>query len=82
MCIKPNVGTTDRILRIVAGLAIAGAAYYYKIWWLYLIALGLLATGTIAYCLLYALLGINTCGCKKEESKPKRKAKPKKRKKR
>ena len=27
---KPNVGSIDRILRIIAGLAILGAGYYYQ----------------------------------------------------
>ncbi|MFP4570134.1 DUF2892 domain-containing protein [Rhodosalinus sp.] len=60
-----NVGTIDRVLRVVVGLAlIAGffldteAAYR----WLYLIGIVPLATGLLGTCGLYKVFGINTCG--------------------
>lgn len=65
---EKNEGTTDRIVRVVIGLVIAAAAYFYNIWWLYLIALVPLATGIIGYCHLYTLLNWNTCkSCKKKK---------------
>jgi len=30
---KTNVGTIDRIIRIIVGCAILGAGYYFKSWW-------------------------------------------------
>ena len=41
---KANVGSLDRTLRIVAGLAILGAGYYFKSWW-GLIGFGPILTG-------------------------------------
>jgi len=59
-----NVGTIDRILRIVVGLALiagffinSGGSYS----WLYLIGVVPLATGLMGSCLLYNVFGISTC---------------------
>lgn len=57
---KPNVGSVDRIVRYVAGLAILGAGYYFKSWW-GLVGLLPLLTATIRYCPAYAPLGLSTC---------------------
>lgn len=60
-----NVGTPDRILRVLVGLAIIGWGIYAQNW---LGAIGLipLATGLISFCPLYKVLGISTCPLKKE----------------
>ncbi len=57
---KPNVGGIDRVVRIVAGLAIVGAGVYCQSWWG---AIGVipLATGLLRWCPPYGILGINTC---------------------
>ena len=58
---KVNEGTLDRILRVVAGVALIGLALAGTIgWWGYLGVVPLL-TGTVGMCPLYTLLGINTC---------------------
>ena len=56
---KRNVGTVDRIVRIVAGVAIAalGIAFHS---WLGLIALVPLATAGVGTCPLYLPFGIST----------------------
>ena len=55
-----NVGSIDRILRVVIGvLLIIGALMGYG-WWMW-IGVVPLATGLMGSCLLYSLLGINTC---------------------
>lgn len=59
-----NVGTIDRIIRIVAGLAlIAWALMGGPVWtWIGVLPL---VTGLLRYCPAYSLLGLNTCGIKK-----------------
>jgi len=59
-----NVGSTDRIIRIVAGLAlIAWAAFFNGPVWAWIGVLPL-ATGIFRICPAYSLLGMNTCGTK------------------
>ncbi len=59
---KSNIGTTDRIIRIVLGLALLslffildGAARYFGI-----IGIIAIATGAVGICPLYSLLGLKT----------------------
>lgn len=67
---KKNVGTVDKIIRIVLALVI-GALYALNVisgtlGLVLLVASGVfLVTGLINFCGLYALLGINTCPAKK-----------------
>ncbi len=56
-----NVGTVDKVIRIVAGLAIIGAGVYYQNWWGAIGAVPLL-TALIGWCPAYSLLGIKTTG--------------------
>jgi hypothetical protein len=58
---KSNVGGLDRMIRIVAGLAILAAGVYFQSWW-GLIGLVPLATGTLRVCPAYLPFGISTCG--------------------
>jgi hypothetical protein len=63
-----NVGSIDRILRIVIGLALlAGFFLNTEAAWrgLYLIGIIPLATGLFSTCPLYSLLGISTCPMRK-----------------
>jgi hypothetical protein len=58
---KQNVGSADRTIRIVLGLAIVSLAFWGpKSPWAFL-GLILVATGLIRFCGLYTLLGISTC---------------------
>ncbi len=61
---EKNVGGIDRALRIILGIMIIGAGAYYKSWW-GLIGLVILLTGILGKCMLYELLGVNTCKVKK-----------------
>jgi len=61
---KPNVGTVDRVLRIVGGLVLIGLAVSGTIGvWGYL-GVALLLTGVFRFCPAYPLLGMNTCPMK------------------
>lgn len=57
---KKNVGSLDKIIRIVLGLAIGAAGIYYENW-LGLIGIVPIATALINFCPLYTLFGISTC---------------------
>jgi hypothetical protein len=57
---EPNVGTADRAIRIILGLAIAAAGLLFESW-LGLIGLVPLATGLAGRCPAYLPLGITTC---------------------
>ncbi len=63
---KSNVGGIDRILRIVAGLVLVGLAATGTVGWWGWLGLVPLATGALGWCPPYAMLGINTCGLKKD----------------
>jgi hypothetical protein len=58
---KVNVGTIDRVGRILAGLVLIGLAVAGTIGpWGY-IGIVLLLTGFMRVCPAYSLLGVNTC---------------------
>ncbi len=57
----PNVGTIDRFIRIVAGIALIALAALGKIGpWGY-IGIVPLATGIFRFCPAYRLMGMTTC---------------------
>ena len=65
-----NVGGIDRIIRIVAGLAliILAATGTIGVWgWLGVIVL---ATGVVGICMPYALFGFSTCAIKPHPETP------------
>ena len=60
---KTNVGTVDKVLRIVVGLALLSLYFVLEgqaRWWA-LVGLVPLLRGVFGVCPLYSLLGINTC---------------------
>ena len=57
---KKNVGSVDKIVRIILGIIIAGLGYYYQSWW-GLVAIVPLATAFMNFCALYPIFGISTC---------------------
>lgn len=61
---KVNVGSTDRILRVLLGIVLIAMVFVgpQTAWgWLGLIPL---VTGLFRMCPLYSLIGVNTCGVK------------------
>lgn len=67
---KKNIGTTDRIVRIVLALVFIALYFTGNITGLIGIALMILsvvfvATGFMSFCPLYAIFGLNSCPAKK-----------------
>lgn len=61
VAMKANVGTLDRILRVLVGVLLIGLSLggVIGLWgWIGLVPL---ATGFLRFCPLYPLLGISTC---------------------
>lgn len=64
----PNIGTADRVIRIIVGLALLSLIFLLDgntRWW-GLLGLGPLLTAFVRYCPPYKWLGIDTLGKKKE----------------
>lgn len=55
-----NVGSADRIVRIVLGLAAGGAGLYFQSWF-GLVGLVFLGTAAIGWCPAYLPFGLSTC---------------------
>lgn len=60
---KKNIGSIDRVIRVILGLVIIGLGIGFKSW-LGLIGLVPIFTTTIGWCPLYAPFGITTCKVK------------------
>lgn len=58
---KKNIHPIERILRVVAGIAITSLAFWGPQSYWFLFGLVPLATGLVGWCPPYALLGISTC---------------------
>jgi hypothetical protein len=66
-----NVGGIDRVLRIVAGLALIALALTQVVGtWGYIVGGIVLATGVFRFCGAYTLFGLNTCPLKAVEEEP------------
>lgn len=61
---KRNIGTIDKVLRIVAGLVLIALAATGTVGWWGWIGVVPLFTGLFSSCPAYSLLGVNTCGVK------------------
>ena len=57
---KTNVGSIDRIIRVVLGLAIIGAGIATGSWW-GLLGVVPLATAAVRWCPAYVPFGISSC---------------------
>lgn len=65
---KKNIGSTDKVLRLIIGILIIVIGLVTKSWW-GLIGLIPIATALIGWCPLYVPFGITTCKTKSEEQK-------------
>lgn len=63
---KPNIGFTDRIIRVILGVALLGAGYYFKSAWGFLGLVPIL-TAIVRFCPAYLPFGLNTCRLKRDE---------------
>lgn len=57
---KCNVGGTDRIIRIILGVVIILAGFYFKSWW-GVVGILLIVTGLVRFCPAYIPFGFSTC---------------------
>ncbi len=65
---KKNVGSADRVVRVVLGLVIIALGLIYQSWW-GLIGIVPLLTAAVGYCPAYVPFGISTCKTTTEEKK-------------
>ena len=66
---QANVGTIDRVIRIVVGLVLIGLAATGRIgaWgWIGIVPL---LTGIVRICPAYSILGVKTCAAPKSDAK-------------
>jgi hypothetical protein len=62
-----NVGTADRLFRVLLGVGLLIAFFYTSgVWqWLTLIGIVPLLTGLVGTCPVYSLFGLSTCPVKR-----------------
>lgn len=67
---KKNVGTIDKWIRIILGIALLALIFILQSDWRWIGLIGIipLVTGLVNYCPIYALLGIHTNHDEKKES--------------
>ena len=54
-----NVGKTERLIRVIAGLALIGIGVIWGVWWA-IIGILVVITSLLAWCPVSALLGVST----------------------
>jgi hypothetical protein len=64
---KQNVGTIDRVVRVVVGLFLMWYGFDHQSWW-GLLGVVVAVTGVIGWCGLYSVLGFSTCPVKKDDT--------------
>lgn len=63
---QANVGGIDRVLRVTAGVVLVALAATGVVGWWGWLGVIPLATGTLRFCPLYPLIGLNTCPLQKD----------------
>ena len=68
--VKQNMGSIDRVVRVVVALVVAGLIVTGQVSGVLAIVLGVFAavfvlTSLVSFCPLYPLVGLNTCPVKK-----------------
>ena len=72
---KKNVGTIDRTIRGLVGIALLAAYFLGAVSGTLgvvalIVGIAMLATAAMGYCMPYTWLGINTCGVKQDPKSP------------
>ena len=62
-----NVGSLDRVIRLILGLVIIGLGVAFQSWW-GVIGVIPIVTAVISWCPPYAMLGLSTCKVKEEKA--------------
>ena len=62
-----NVGSPDRIIRVILGIAILAAGYAFESWW-GLVGIVPLFTAAVGWCPLYLPFGISTCAVRQQKA--------------
>ncbi len=62
-----NIGTVDRVIRVLLGLAILASYFVLEgnLRWLAVIGVIPIGTALVGFCPLYWLIGTNTCGLRR-----------------
>jgi len=65
--LKKNIGTPDRLIRLTIGLLLLGYAFWKMSWVVLIFALFALFESFMSWCIVYQLLGKNSCPLKKKK---------------
>jgi len=57
---KCNVGGADRLIRVILGIAIVAAGFYFQSWWGTIGAVPIM-TAVIGWCPTYLPFGLSSC---------------------
>lgn len=58
---KKNIGTADRLLRLAIAILLLLSAWWYASWILLLLSLFTFYEALMGWCILYQILGKNSC---------------------
>jgi hypothetical protein len=58
---KSNIGTPDRLIRLVIAILFLAAAWWESSWILFVISLFVFYEALVGWCALYQILGKNSC---------------------
>ena len=64
---KPNIGSVDRVVRIVIGLGVIGVGAYFRSWW-GLVGLVPILTAVVRFCPAYVPFGLSSCSREAKKS--------------
>jgi hypothetical protein len=62
-----NIDTTGRLIRLGASLILFACAFWLKSWIALIFALFVLVESALSWCIVYQLLGKNSCPIKKNK---------------
>ena len=65
--VPKNISTADRVIRLLIGFVLLGLAIFQMSVILLIIALFCFFEASMSWCVMYQLLGINTCRLKKKK---------------